>query len=292
MRQQSKTNDQLNALTFDVEDWFHGLIPQPGDRWGYEDRLVRGLSIILNTLVEFEVKATFFVLGELVESHPRLIQDIANAGHEIGTHGFSHVPIYRQTPAEFQTELYRSIIMLEDLTGQPVYGHRAAFFSITANSSWALSLLAQAGLTYDTSIFPIYNGRYGVPTALRFPHRLGCGLIEFPISTTRLGPVNLPFSGGVYARALPYPFIRWAIDHLNKQQQPALVYFHPWEFDPAHPHLYGTVSPLYYFTHYYNLQSTADKLRAMLRDFQFGPVGEVLSNLSGFIETKELTAHI
>jgi polysaccharide deacetylase family protein (PEP-CTERM system associated) len=278
MKQQFRSNDQLlNALTFDVEDWFHGLVPKPGARSGYEDRLAIGLSIILDILAEFEVKATFFVLASLVKSHPQLILDLANAGHEIGSHGLSHVPIYQQTPTEFQDELYRSIAMLEDLIGQPIYGHRAAFFSITVKTLWVLPLLAKAGLSYDSSIFPIYNGRCGIPSAPRFPHRLACGLIEFPISTVRLGSVNLPFSGGVYARLLPYPIIHGAIQHLNKQQQPALVYFHPWEFDPTHPRLYGTVSPLYYLTHYYNLYSTAGKLRAILKDFQFGPVCEVLS---------------
>jgi polysaccharide deacetylase family protein (PEP-CTERM system associated) len=268
----------LNALTFDVEDWFHGMNVRPVDWPSYQDRLAFGLSKILNVLAEFEVRATFFVLAPLAESHPRLIRALADAGHEVGTHGISHVPAYRQTPAEFRDELHRSIAILEDVTGHAIFGHRAAFFSITGETLWALPILADAGLTYDASMFPIHNARYGIPDAQRFPHRLDCGLIEFPISTVRLRParINLPFSGGAYARILPYPFIRWAIKQINRQGQPTLVYLHPWEFDISQPDLRGTVPPLYHFTHYHNLRSTEGKLRALLRDFRFGPALDAL----------------
>jgi len=267
-----------NMLSFDVEDWFHGLAYQTGDWHHYEDRLAEGLAVVLEILAEFKTKATFFILGPLAQSHPYLIQRIAKAGHEIGTHGWSHKPLYQQTALAIKTELYQSLHCLADITGQSIRGHRAAFFSITTQNQWALSLLAEMGLSYDSSIFPIYNRRYGIPQAPRFPYRLPSGLLELPISTLRLAGVNLPFSGGAYARLLPYRLIKWGIRRLNQQGQPAIVYFHPWEFDPHHPRLSGTVSPLYRFTHYYNLQSSANKLQALLKTFNFGPMGTALTS--------------
>jgi len=274
----------LNALTFDLEDWYHGFDLPPARWLHFADRLDIGLSRVLAILEEFRVKATFFVLGHVAETHPGAVEAVVARGHEIGSHGYSHTPIYRQSPDEFRRELERSLYALQAITRRPVAGHRAAFFSIIETTRWALDAIAEQGLRYDTSIFPIHNYRYGMPGAPRFPHILWQDsdrpLVEFPISTLRCGPVNIPFSGGAYARAWPYAFIRWAIAGLNAQGQPVVVYFHPWELDTEHPRLRDEARRVARWTHYHNLESTEAKLRRLLGDFRWGPMSEVLRQYS------------
>jgi polysaccharide deacetylase family protein (PEP-CTERM system associated) len=257
-----------NILTFDVEDWYQGF-EIPVTRWrDLPDRLSVGIEFILQTLAECAVRATFFVLGQAAFEHPALVRRLADAGHEIGTHGWSHTPAYRQTPAQFRSELHRSLNVLQSLSGQPVLGHRAAFFSITGRSLWVLEELAQAGLRYDSSVFPVYNYRYGIPCANRFPHKLArLPMWEFPLSTLSIGGINVPFSGGFYARLWPYAWIRWAIRYLNTKGQPAIVYFHPWEFDAQHPQLRTETRWLARATHYHGLGRAPQILHALLRDF-------------------------
>lgn len=269
-----------NLLTFDVEDWYQAL-DIPSVRWAsFERRLSVGLEFILDTLAAWRVRATFFVLGMTAREHPDWVRRIAEAGHELGTHGWSHTPIYRQSPEQFRCELRRSLQTLQDLTGQPIGGHRAAMFSITARSVWALAELAAAGLRYDSSIFPIHNYRYGMPQAQRFPHRISaCGLWELPISTAQLARLNLPFGGGFYMRFWPYPFVRWAIRSLNRQGQPAVVYFHPWEFDAQQPRLRDDSHWLARATHYHRLASTRAALHTLLADFEWTTVQDYLQSL-------------
>lgn len=257
----------FNILTFDVEDWYQGL-NLPLTTWAdQEKRLGVGLEIILDLLAEYHARATFFVLGVVAQEHPQWVQRIAQAGHEIGTHGWRHTPLYHQTPAQFRTELGRSVAVLQDLTGQPLLGHRAAFFSLTPRTPWAVPELA-AQVRYDSSVFPVWNYRYGWPNAPRWPHRwAGQSLWEFPLSTLRAGGCNVPFSGGFYARFWPYAALRWGITQLNQQHQPAIVYFHPWEFDVAHPRVTHTVPWLARLTHYHQLGRSVGVLRALLQDF-------------------------
>jgi polysaccharide deacetylase family protein (PEP-CTERM system associated) len=264
-----------NLLTFDVEDWHDAfaMYYPPGQAPSGASRLAIGVDVILAALDEHGVRATFFVLGCTAQSAPGVVRRIAAAGHEIGTHGWSHVPIYRQARATFRAELDRSRALLQDLTGQAVRGHRAALFSITARTLWALDELAAAGMAYDSSIFPIYNYRYGMPRAARFPHALApLPLWEYPISTLALGPLNWPFSGGFYARLWPYGWIRAAIRRLNRAGCPAVAYFHPWEFDPGHPRLGAPLPWLARATHYHRLGSTRATLHALLRDCAWGPI--------------------
>ncbi|MEQ1834319.1 MAG: polysaccharide deacetylase family protein, partial [Candidatus Eisenbacteria bacterium] len=157
----------LNALTVDFEDWYHG-IELPPSRWeGLEDRIVRSGQCVLDLFRRAGVRATFFVLGSVAERHPELVRAIAADGHEIATHGWSHTLIYQQTPEVFRDELRRSIELLRDLTGAPVDGHRAPFFSITPRSLWALDILKEFGIRYDSSLFPVHNYRYGMPGSPR-----------------------------------------------------------------------------------------------------------------------------
>ncbi len=268
------TSPVINALTIDFEDWYQGLeIPQA--QWeGYEDRIEGSGRRLLSMLAEAGVRATFFVLGPVAERHPGLVREIAVAGHEIATHGWSHSLVYRMTPEVFREELTRSIRLLEDMTGARVVGHRAPFFSITRSSLWALDVLSESGIRYDSSIYPVLNYRYGIEDAPRWPYRAGGSLTEFPITTWRLMGRNLPVAGGAYFRIYPYALTRTAFRSVNRSGRSAVFYLHPWEIDPDHPKI--PVPRRIAITHYFNLQATERRLRVLLRDFRFAPMSEVL----------------
>jgi polysaccharide deacetylase family protein (PEP-CTERM system associated) len=266
-----------NALTIDLEDWYQGL-EIPHTQWAnYEDRVVSAGRRVLDVLNEAGARATFFVLGYVAERHPELVREIAEAGHEIGTHGYSHSFIYEQTPRLFREELSRAVRTLEDITGQPILGHRAPFFSITQKSLWALEILSELGIRYDSSIFPVLNYRYGINNSPRWPYEITTGtqtLMEFPISTWRVLGRNVPVAGGAYFRIYPYRLTRRAFQMINRQGHPVTFYVHPWELDPKHPHI--PLPRRIALTHYFNLRATEGRLRRLLRDFEFAPMKEVL----------------
>jgi len=266
-----------NALTIDFEDWYQG-IEIPMSEWGsFEDRIERVGERLLAILDEAGVRATFFVLGYVAEKHPHLIEKIRAAGHEIGTHGHSHTLIYKQAPEVFKSEITRAVRHLEDLTGEKVRGHRAPYFSITKDSLWALDILGELGIQYDSSIFPVLNYRYGIADAPRFPYTIKGEkheFIEFPISTLKLPGFTMPISGGAYFRIYPYQVTKQAIKAVNRSGQPVTFYLHPWELDPDHPRI--DLPRRIAATHYFNLRSTEPKLKKLLRDFELAPMGEVL----------------
>jgi polysaccharide deacetylase family protein (PEP-CTERM system associated) len=275
----------LNALTIDVEDYyqvsgFEAVVKfEDWDR--YESRVERNTQLVLDLLARYSIKATFFVLGWVAKRHPSLVREIRRCGHEVASHGYAHQRIYTQTPDQFRLETRRSLRILEDITGERVLGYRAASYSITEESLWALDILAEEGLSYDSSIFPVHHDRYGIPSYQRFCHVLdrlgGKKLLEFPISTLRLAGSNIPIAGGGYFRLFPYSFVRWSLRHINSaEQQPALVYLHPWEFDPNQPRIQA--SAVSRFRQYVNLQKTEGRLVKLLQDFQFGTMQAVLKN--------------
>jgi polysaccharide deacetylase family protein (PEP-CTERM system associated) len=267
----------VNALTIDFEDWYHG-IELPMSRWGgLEDRIESSGRRALEVLSAAGVKATFFVLAPVAERHPGLIQEIATEGHEVATHGYSHTLVYRQDAQTFREELVRSISILEDVTGERVLGYRAPYFSITHQSLWAFDVIAELGLRYDSSIFPVSNYRYGIATAPRWPYEVPTGdatLLEFPITTWRVAGRNLPVGGGAYFRIFPYALTRRAFRSVNSQKRPAVFYLHPWELDPDHPRL--ALPRRVAATHYVNLRATEKHLRRLLQDFHFAPMRDVL----------------
>ena len=273
----------LNAFSVDVEDWyqvsdFEDVVAPSA--WGtYESRVVANTERILGLLDEHGVKGTFFILTWNAERHPDLVRRIARAGHEIASHGHRHRLIFDQTPAEFAEDLRRSKAILEDLTGEPVLGYRAPSFSLTTRSIWALDVLMEAGLRYDSSIFPVSDRLYGIPDARRFPfviRRAGeRELVEFPMSTARILGRNWPLGGGAYLRVLPYPYIRWGMRRVNGEGQPALVYLHPWEVDPGQPRI-KSHGKRGVSVHYVNLAGTEARLHRLLRDFEFAPIRQVL----------------
>ena len=273
----------LNALTIDVEDYYHvsafeSVIPYR-DWERFESRVEQNTHRILELLDEYKTKATFFVLGWVAERQPQLIRAISERGHEVASHGYAHQRIDTQSPDQFREETRQSKRIIEDAIGQTIIGYRAASYSITAKSIWALDILKEEGFLYDSSIFPIRHDLYGIPGYYRTCHLLngygGSGMVEFPLSTLRLAGINIPIAGGGYLRFFPYGFTRWAITQLNeKEHQPAVVYIHPWEIDPEQPRIPASV--ISRFRHYNNLRKTEARLKALLRDFTFGTMSEVL----------------
>lgn len=276
----------LNAMTVDVEDYFHvAALATAIDRrdWGrWESRVERNTQRLLDMFAEHGLRATFFVLGWVAERHPQLVREIAAAGHEIASHGYSHQLVYRQRPEEFRQETQRAKALLEDQLQQPVLGYRAASYSITRQSLWALDILAELGFVWDSSIFPVRHDRYGIPGTPRWPHRLqtpaGHTLIEFPLSTWQLGQYRLPIAGGGYFRLYPYGLTRAGLASINRRaQRPFIFYLHPWEIDPEQPRVKAGL--LSTFRHYNNLAKCEGRLRRLLDDFAFTTVGRVLEAL-------------
>jgi polysaccharide deacetylase family protein (PEP-CTERM system associated) len=273
----------VNAMTVDVEDYFHvsafaDCVPRSG--WdSFESRVAKNTDRLLGLFDAARVRATFFVLGWVAERHPSLVRRIAEAGHEVGSHGFSHRLIYDQSPAEFREDLIRSRTAIANAVSAPVLGYRAPSFSITERSLWALDIIREEGFVYDASVFPIRHDRYGLPSAPRHFHERECAggrLWECPGSTIRVAGTNLPVAGGGYFRLLPYAWTRWGISRLNRRERrPAIFYLHPWEIDPAQPRLEGA-STISRVRHYTNLDRTESRLRRLVRDFRFAPLRDVL----------------
>jgi polysaccharide deacetylase family protein (PEP-CTERM system associated) len=271
----------LNALSVDVEDYFHveAFAEQvsPDDWCNYAPRVQENLSLILEILSRHEMKATFFVLGWVAESIPGLVRQIANAGHEVGCHGYAHRRIQRQTPREFQQDVRRARRCLMDQAQKPVCCFRAPSFSIVTATLWALDILAEEGFTIDSSIFPVRHDLYGIPDANRFPHWRN-NLLEFPPSTIRKANNNFGVAGGGSLRLLPYGLTRWAIREINVVEgQPAMVYFHPWELDPEQPRIPAPLRSR--LRHYTNLGSVQGKIERLLQDFHFSTISEVCKAL-------------
>ena len=271
----------VNAMTVDVEDYFHvsvfdGLVPRHSwDRM--ESRVCANTERLLQIFADEEVSATFFVLGWVAERYPSLVRDIAAQGHEIASHGYGHRLVYDLTPDAFRADIRRSKEILESAIARPVLGYRAPSYSLTPRSLWAIDILIEEGFRYDASIFPIHHDRYGIPVSPRHPYVLQREhrLVEAPGSTVRWGPFNLPIAGGGYFRILPYAWTRWGINRLNAvERAPAIFYLHPWEIDPEQPRL--AAPALGRFRHYYNLKKTEGRLRALLTEFKFSTMSDVL----------------
>lgn len=269
---------QVNAFSVDLEHWFQGLTSTNPlvEKWpSFESRLVPATRSLLDILRAYKVQATFFVVGYVADRYPDLVEHIRADGHEIGVHGYFHRFVSRLTPDEFARELERSIYAVERITGETPLGHRAPYFSINAGMPWVFDLLQAQGLRYDSSFFPTRNMLYGFSEAPRFPHRLdGHSLMEFPLSTIRLGGINWPIAGGFYLRTLPYAFIRWGISRLNDQGQPAIMYIHPWELDLGQH--YNRVTLRERITHYHGRRRLEEKLRRLFTDFRFCSLRTIL----------------
>ena len=286
--QAAKTSDRVvNAMTIDVEDYFHvsvfdGILPR--SRWdALESRVSANTERLLKIFDNAGVQATFFVLGWVAERFPQLPRRIAECGHEIASHGTAHRLVYDMTPGAFRDDVRRSKSVLEDATGVQVLGYRAPSYSITPRSLWAIDILIEEGYRYDASIFPIHHDRYGIPLSPRHAFRLDRSagvIIEAPATTVRWGPFNFPVAGGGYFRILPYWWTRAGIARVNRlERRPAIFYLHPWEIDPGQPRL--DVGLLGRFRHYRNLDCCEARLTRLLADFAFAPMRVVIDQVRG-----------
>jgi polysaccharide deacetylase family protein (PEP-CTERM system associated) len=269
----------VNALSIDVEDYFHVSAFEPHlhrETWErLPCRVERNVERVLTLLAGAGVRATFFVLGWVAERYPRLVNTIAEAGHEVASHGHDHRRAVDQSPAAFLEDIRRAKSVLEDITGQAVKGYRAPSFSFGARNPWAFDCVLEAGYRYSSSVYPVRHDHYGMPEAPRFPYSPRPGLLEVPVTTARLWNANLPAGGGGYFRLFPYVLSRAFLRRVNQVEgMPAVFYFHPWELDPQQPRVPG-VALKARFRHYLNLARTERRLERLLQDFAWDRVDQV-----------------
>ena len=271
-----------NVLSVDVEDYFHVAALSKSikvEDWpAIPTRVEDNTRRLLDLFDRHNVKATHFVLGWVADRLPGLIKEIDARGHEVASHGYSHQLVYDQSPDVFRAETVKSKQILEDIVGKPVIGYRAASYSITKKSLWALDILCELGFKYDSSIFPIRHDRYGIPDAEPLPHKLitpgGNQIVEFPLTTSSLFGFKLPAAGGGYFRLYPYLLSKYLLRQVEKRNKPIVFYLHPWEIDYEQPRV--KASALSTFRHYNNLDKCEIRLNQLLRDFSFSTMTNVL----------------
>jgi polysaccharide deacetylase family protein (PEP-CTERM system associated) len=265
-----------NALTCDVEDYFQvsafeHLVQR--STWGeWECRVLRNVELALELYAEAGVHGTFFTLGWVAENHPDVVRRIAAAGHEIASHGMQHVRVWSQ----------RTRKVLEDVSGCPVRGYRAASWSLDQRTPWAHRVMAEAGYQYSSSIYPVSHDHYGIPDAPLTPFYIAdADILEIPASAARAGGRNVPAAGGGYFRLLPYVVSRSLVRLVRRQNGvPAVFYFHPWELDPDQPRM-PNISVKTRFRHYVNLGRFEGRLRQLLRDFRWDRMDRIFLGDAG-----------
>ncbi len=268
-----------HLFTVDLEDYFHvnafeGFVDRA--RWDqYPLRLEESTVRLLDLLAEHHSTATFFSLGWVAEKLPQLVRRIAEAGHEVASHGYWHRKVTTLSPEAFREDVRSAKARIESVTGQPCLGFRAPSFSIRPGMEWALEILVEEGHRYDSSVFPISRPDYGYPTAPPFPvmlHSPSGTLLELPLATTQVAGLRLPAAGGGYLRQLPTALMRNAFTEWGELGVSAVLYIHPWECDPQQPRLpCGLVTRM---RHYRNLHRTIPRLRSMLDQFKFTSVAD------------------
>ena len=280
-----RTHPVRHMLSFDVEEYFQCEVFRDvigPTRWAdWPSRIEPQTDALLALLADADVRATFFVLGHLADLRPEIVHRIAAAGHEIACHGQSHEMIERLGPEAFGVDTRVAKARLEDLTGKPVLGYRAATFGLVRKTAWAIDILAELGFVYDSSVQPIHHDRYGVPAAPPYSHwatgPAGGTVLEIPPMTRRVVGRNIPLGGGGFFRLLPSVLFDRGLRAWSRKGRPAMLYLHPWEFDADQPVVpIGAISQ---FRHRVNLSRTAGKLRSLLADHPFAPVSELLATL-------------
>jgi len=275
------------VLSFDVEEHYRieadsALSIDAAQRAHYAQRLVPSTHWVLDALARSEARATFFVVGEIARHNPRLVRAIHAAGHEIASHGWDHQRVLGMTPAAFRADLRQSKAILEDVIGEPVRGYRAPTFSIVRQTAWAIDVLAEEGMLYDSSIYPVRHDRYGVPAAPRSPFRARGerhAILEMPPATLRLFGVNSPMGGGGYFRLFPLFLTRWALRQARQTCSPpvATLYFHPWEFDPGQERL--PLGGMSRFRTYVGIARSQTRLVSLLQNYPFARAIDVAKEL-------------
>lgn len=271
---------QKNIMTVDLEDYFCDLNFAEWPK--YESKIVKTTSTLLDLFRKYNMTATFFTLGYIAEKFPELIEMIVKDGHEIASHSYAHLDIRKLTREEFDTDLVKSLNVLEKITGEKVLGFRAPFFSVDQNTLWAIEIIRKY-LKYDSSIFPTKTPLYGIPTAPRKIYKPSRNdplknddtstLLELPPATYDLPVIgNLPIAGGFHLRFLPYCIIKAGIRKINKGGNPAICYIHPKDLDREMPHL-----KQYKWYYYYGLNGAKTKYEKLLHDFKFESVRDVIN---------------
>jgi polysaccharide deacetylase family protein (PEP-CTERM system associated) len=273
---------KANILSFDVEEWFQVANFQkyiPTSRWeSMESRVQIGIDFILDALDSSNTKATFFLIGWVAERHPEMVKAIDEKGHELGIHGYMHRSITEQTPQMFAEDIQRSIEVVSEITGKHPKGYRAPSYTITPATVWALDILKDHGIEYDSSIYPIKGHPiYGFPGAPSYPFQFKNGLYEFPMSTFQIGPAVVPFASGAYFRLFPYPVTHLIMKSLNNNSKFLTVNFHPWELDPDQKVLDG-IHRRDRFKHYVNLATNRRKFVKLLSRFNFTTFSEFIEH--------------
>lgn len=279
------SRDQMtvrNAFSVDVEEYFQveafsSLIPKRD--WDLlPPRAEEQTRRTLELLDRFQVRGTFFILGWMAERNPTLVRTIHDAGHEIGSHGFSHKMITDMTPQEFRDDVRRAKGILEGITGGNVRGYRAPTFSIMERTSWAYEILLEEGYRYSSSVYPIVHDRYGWPGFGEDPRRMaanGKGEIwEIPMSVGSIGPLRLPFGGGGYLRLYPLSLTKALFRSREREGRAAILYMHPWELDARQPKVKAPL--LRRLRHYIGIRNMERKLVSLLETRKFGTVGHYL----------------
>lgn len=280
----------VHAFTIDVED-YHNVMAR--DWLGIDGpptpRVVENMNRFLEWLSDRSVRATCFVLGEVAETFPGLIREIADRGHELGVHGYYHRQVFKLDRESFRKEVGDAKRLIERISGQKIRGHRAPAFSIMPNTAWALEVLAEEGFVYDSSIFPIKGKRYGWPgyplsiQEVRLPN--GRTIIEAPMSTVTVFGRRLPVCGGGYVRHFPAAYTRWAMKRVGRER-PAIAYFHPYEIESTCGALDTSKvdraaarnAQRAHAMQLINRRSMEGKIRGLMRQFDFAPLGEVIDH--------------
>jgi len=275
--------EKINALSIDLEEWYHSELVE-GRRSSFS-QVEEATKPILELLDRYQTKASFFIVGEVAEQNPGLIQSIFEKGHEIGCHTFSHKLLWKLDESLFRGEIEHFQSVMERILGKiKIKGFRAPCFSLDNRSKWALRVLSDYGYQYDASIFPVkINPLYGVRGAPTRPYRISfedvrkedpqSPLMEFPLCPLTIGRLKIPISGGFYFRILPLPFLYWGLKRINRDK-PFLLYFHPWESYEKTPRF---KLPLFNrVISYYGVSSALKKLEFLLEHFKFSRVDHIL----------------
>lgn len=275
------------VLSFDLEE--HHLIEAAAHvavpsalKDHCRDRLGPPTRWILDELDRRGHRATFFVVGQVARSRPDLVRAIHDAGHEVASHGWDHRRVLVLTPAEFRADLRQSRDALEQATGAAVVGYRAPTFSIVRRTAWALDVLAEEGFLYDSSIYAVRHDRYGVPDAPRAPFFArgpSHAILELPPMTLAIGRGKFPVGGGGYFRLLPLAVTRWGLRQTARVCRPpiAMLYFHPWEFDPEQQRL--PLRGLNRFRTYVGIGRSRQRLAALMSDIRSARAVDVARQL-------------
>ena len=270
---------EKQVLTVDVEDYFHvsafEKVINKSDWQSLEMRVERNTYRLLELFEQNKAKCTFFTLGWVAERCPNLIKAIVEQGHELASHGFAHQRATIMTPDEFRADVSKSKQILEDTSGQAIIGYRAPSFSFNDSNNWVYEILAELGVDYSSSTYPIEHDLYGVPDWPRFKYQRPEGILEIPVPTVRKNDRNTGIGGGGYFRLYPYFLSKRRIDnYLSTEQQPYSFYFHPWEIDPEQPRVAGA-SVKSRLRHYLNLSRMEAKVVRLLEDYQWDTMKSV-----------------